>query len=389
MQTLFGDVENKQKTELKIVARGQKALSKNQQLFNKLTKRIETLEKDIDSEEQKLNKLLEIHSKEITPVETSIANTRLQLAMTLDKATERNKFTKKQTENIREAILTFCNDAFRFIEPNPEQESLYNKWSRVSYKEELEQQESETKEMFSEMMNDMFGMNVDMDDLEGPDGFARFQEKMKDKFEQAQQKNQQKNQKKSQKAQAKEEAQKAKEELKNKSIRSIYIALAKLLHPDTETDPMLKAEKEEIMKQVTVAYDNKDLVALLKLEMEWVHKTSEHLEKMTDDKLKLYIGALKEQVAELEMEKFNLCNNPRYAQVSAYADMPEKYALNQIKKQKSNFKGILSSLNHFIEEFRSQNTKKQIVEFVSEFCEINEQNSFEDDWNDIFDDLRF
>jgi hypothetical protein len=46
--------------------------------------------------------------------------------------------SKNQTEDIRETILELCNDAFNSIEPNEEQEALYDKWSETSYKEELE-----------------------------------------------------------------------------------------------------------------------------------------------------------------------------------------------------------------------------------------------------------
>ena len=46
------------------------------------------------------------------------------------------------------------------------------------------------------------------------------------------------------------------------------MSLAKMLHSDLETDETLKLEREELMKKVTAAYQDKDLNTLLKLEIE-------------------------------------------------------------------------------------------------------------------------
>jgi hypothetical protein len=376
MQTLFGEVDEISKS-LKIQGKGRQILSKNQQAFNKLTKRVENLEKEIVAESDKLNKLLEIQGKEIAPLQKKIADTRIILAMALDRATQRNKFSKKQTEKIQSAIMQLCDDAFMDIEPNEEQEVLYNKWSQVSYKEEIEQYKNQEKEMFSDIMSNMFGFDVDMSEFDGsPEGFARFQKEMHEKFE-AQQKNHQQSQRKTKKQVSKDEAQKADEELKNKSLRSIYIALVKVLHPDSETDIVLKAEKEEIMKKVTVAYDDKDLPTLLKLELEWVHKTSEHLEQLTDDKLKIFISVLKQQVAELEQEKFALYRHPRYQPVTDFARFPEKYALLHIANRKKETKNKLNNLTKIVTYVQQTNEKKQILSFIDQYFQFEDEDDFD------------
>ncbi len=377
MQTLFGEVEDKKEKTLKIVSKVNKALSKNQQTFNNLTKRIEKLETDITTQNIKLLKMLTFHGKEIYPIQKDVAEARIQLAIVLDKATECNKFSKKQIEYIQGAIIGLLNDAFGEIEPTPEQKSVFDKWSEVCYDEELDEQKSEFKNMFSDMMSDMYGINVDMNDFEdNPDEFARFQAKIQEQFEN-QQGHLQKGRKKTKKQLAKEETLKAEVEIKNKNIRSIYIALAKVLHPDTEPDIAQKAVKEELMKKVTVAYDQKDLPTLLKLELEWVHKTTEHLEQLTDDKLKIYISALKQQAAELEREKVNVYHNPLYAKIIAFAHLPEMYAINQMEKQKKEFKNMLFNINHFTTEFKMPNTKKQIIEFAQQFCNEVAEDDFD------------
>jgi hypothetical protein len=76
--------------------------------------------------------------------------------------------------------------------------------------------------------------------------------------------------------------------------------LAKILHPDTEKDEKLKLEKEETLKLVTVAYQNKDLMQMLKIQMKWVNAHEGLLSKADDVTMAAYARLLKDQVEQLE-----------------------------------------------------------------------------------------
>lgn len=381
MQTLFGEFEDKNEKALKIVAKGQQVLSKNQQTFNKLTKRIETLESEIIAENEKLSQLLTIHGKEINPLLIKVAHLRVKLAMALAETIPENKFTKKQVESIQEIIVAQCTDAFNYIEPDSLQEKFYDNWANIPYKEEIEVQAEVTKEIYADYISNLYGIDVDMDDFDdSPEGFARFQAQMKEQFEQSGQGQQQSNFKKSKKQQAREDALLAEENIKAKNIRSIYIALAKVMHPDTEANELLKGEKEEIMKKVTAAYEQKDLPALLKLEIEWVYKTSEHLEKLTDDKLKIYISALRQQVSELESERNSLQFHPRFDVIKNYARFPLKSAMYLIHQEKSDLRNIYTNLGDLISTFQGPISKKQILEFINSYPRESDEDDFDDDF---------
>ncbi|MEI8049218.1 MAG: J domain-containing protein [Bacteroidota bacterium] len=378
MQTLFGEFEDEKAKSLKIVLQGKKSLSKNQQLFNRLTKRIENLEKENVKLSDKLARLLSFHGREIKPLETEVANARIQLAIALGKATGNIQFSKKQVENIAFVIVEQCDEAFCNIEPTPEQEAFYDKWADVSYQQGLEQQMEEEKVKYAEYMSQAFGMDIDMNDFDASEeGQARFYSKVKDQFDKSGQNEARPTGKKSKKQLIYEEALKVEEALKAKSIRNIFIALAKVLHPDTETNVILKAEKEEIMKKVTSAYDQKDLTTLLKLEMEWVHKTTENLEKLTDDKLGIYISALKQQVKELEAEKYRIYNHPRFNSITSYSFLTESHALKEILGDKSELTDIFSDLKHYIATFEWTSSKKQILDFVKEYSKEDTNSDLE------------
>jgi hypothetical protein len=137
------------------------------------------------------------------------------------------------------------------------------------------------------------------------------------------------------------------------------------------------------MKKVTSAYDQKDLTTLLRLEMEWVHKTSEHLEKMTDDKLGIYISALKQQVHELSEEQSRIYQHPRNAAISSYSFLSENHAIRSILKEKSELQGIFENLNHYITTFEWTKSKKQILDFVKKHA----SDDFESDLNQYLMEL--
>lgn len=46
---------------------------------------------------------------------------------------------------------------------------------------------------------------------------------------------------------------KVKQEAQSKSLKSIYLSLSKVLHPDKETDPVLKMEKEELTSKKMIS----------------------------------------------------------------------------------------------------------------------------------------
>lgn len=222
--------------------------------------------------------------------------------------------------------------------------------------------------MYSSMFADMFGVDIDVDfndfDPTDPEQVRKIEEQLRAKFEEK--KANEKPRKKTKKELEKEKLLKAEEELKSKSLRSVYITLSKLLHPDFETDEDVKQQKEEVMKQVTTAYEKKDLSTLLRLELEWGLKTHENLIELSEQKLKIFIQVLKERRQELNHELRILHTHPRFQPIAEVSFRSEKGALNELTKHA---KAI--ELNNRMTEknkniFATLNSKKEISDFISE-----------------------
>jgi hypothetical protein len=243
-------------------------------------------------------------------------------------------------------------------------------------------------------MDDEMGVDVgEMDfDISNEEEARAYAEKLKEQFDKKslEEEEIEQNKKKTKKQIEEEQKQKLEDELSKKSLRSIYISLAKMLHPDTEINEEQKAEKTELMQKVTVAYDQKDLATLLKLEMEWVNRTADDLQKLTDGKLKLYNKVLSEQVDELEEELCQLKMNPAYTNVFELLNYSSKYAHTLLKTQKkeilSELEGIKSKQLIFQKKKKTKSVLIKYLEEVSEleddFDEFDDYEDFDDEGND-------
>ncbi len=151
--------------------------------------------------------------------------------------------------------------------------------------------------------------------------------------------------------QIKELKEKQKNELKHKSLREIYLNLIKNFHPDTEMNVALKLEKEEICKQITIAYDKKDLIELLNLEK----KHSEHNQNTSSNKIKLYLEMLEEQRKKLDNELWVLKTENEFI----YKNMCSKNSnpTNFLKKVKYQLQSELESIKFQVQILQGEDKK--------------------------------
>ncbi|MDD2525589.1 MAG: hypothetical protein PHH63_04665 [Bacteroidales bacterium] len=384
--TEWGVVHPKEVKSIKIIAQKDKILSKEQRTFNRLTSRISNLQNEIVSEKEKCERLLTLYSEKMPHLEKQIAESQIKLAKIISGSTQSIKYGKRQLEDIECVILNLFDEAFTVIEPDEETELLYNQWAEVSYQEEKEEQMKEMRQMMEDLLRYEMGVDIGLWELEdSPESYASFQQKVREKMsEQKQQEDSRSANRKKSKKELEKELRKSQEEaIKLKSMRNIYISLVKVLHPDTETDPLEKMRKDELMKKVTVAYNEKDLTTLLKLEMEWVASEAHNLDLMTKDKLNIYIASLKEQVAELENEKKSICMHPRFQPIMHYARFTESLAMNKINSAISDCKMKMKVTEEVLSLVAQPNPKKNIIEFVNQSMKLFDQRSFMTDF-DIF-----
>ena len=348
-----------------------------------MLKKVETIQNEIVAQQNKLDNLLKLYNEKIPSMEEKIAENHIKIAKKISASTTSTKYGKRQLENIGTVIVHLLDQAFCKITPDEEAKQLYDAWADSTYEEEAEAQMAAMRKEMEDLLRSKMGFDVDLSDFEDTEDYLRrFHEKMQEELEKMKAKeaaNLQKEPKKTKKQLEKELRLKEEENTKLKSVRSIYISLAKVLHPDTENAPEEKAMKEELMKRLTVAYQEKDLPTLLKLEMEWVAAECNNVEKLCDDKLKLYILSLKEQVSELEDEYRMIANHPRYECISEYTWYAQSMAIAHLNGIIQDHKIELKALETLQIQMSQPNAKKLIIQFVNQSVEMFDEF-------DIFDD---
>ena len=131
------------------------------------------------------------------------------------------------------------------------------------------------------------------------------------------------------------------EEARKRTLSTIYKQLAKVLHPDLESDPVKREQKHHLMQELTTAYKAGDMHTLLRLELAWIHREEDHLDRLTNEKLKVYIELLREQVANLRQEVASIPYLPHFAIVGHFA--------NPFTGEPENIETILANLQPYTE----------------------------------------
>jgi hypothetical protein len=336
------------KTKSKELAIGQKSktpLNKHQSNFNRLAKQIELLRKQLEQTKISLDKSLDFYVKHLEPAEEHNAALRTLVVKELfPYYTSKKLLTKKEKSALKEIIILSLDSISENSakEPDNEIKAIYEAVKGVNFdavkNSQFATMRDEMANMFEEMgLNfDFSAFHADMTEDEIMQKIVEMKATLDAKQEQMEEQEQhdEAKKKKTKKQLAQEAKEKEMEAARKKDISSLYKQLAKAFHPDLETDETLKKGKEEMMKQLTVAYDNNDLHTLLKLELEWIKKEESNLDKLSADKLVIYNEVLREQIIELHFQMEELTEHPRYEPLLRYTDtLPfrNQKELNEIK----------------------------------------------------------
>ncbi|MEO6328601.1 MAG: hypothetical protein ABIO55_06705 [Ginsengibacter sp.] len=366
------------------INKGKTIISKEQQSFNRLTARIKSLQEKIKKDTDFLTVLNTYYHKNVTPEVIKLGEEKIKLSHLLHEKRKAEKLSVHQNGKLDQLIFQLLDDAFSVIEPDEKIKELFARYNGASYEEEMDAQQDNTAELFSSMFFEQTGIKIDPEELKKthPD-FEKLDDSIKEQFNNGSKKNQRKTKKQLEK----EEIEKQKEEVKNKSLRTIYLSLARILHPDRELDENLRVEKEEYMKIVTTAYNNKDLMELLRLEILWVSDHKKLLENTPADTLKIYIQLLKDQVKDLEYESLMVVENPAYSNVAGYLFLNQSTAFASIDH---NTQGYIDTHNKYADAIialeKNNRNRSIIVKCIEDFYE-EVDDDFPDFLSEAFDNF--
>ncbi len=367
-------------TALIINKQEKQILSKQQQTFNRLVKKIEKLRQELEQTNDSLDKKSGFYVKHIYPLEQQLSSLQKEVVKMLYAFFNNKKlFSKEKKEALREVIIAQLSNILKFDrgEPDDELKKIFKAVQGISYEEAAEEDFDTMKYEMAEMFEE-YGFDMDLDDMHSNMTEEEIIKKMIEMQEQLKEQAGAKQEKKSsykktKKQSEKEEKEKLMEQARTKNISSIYRQLAKAFHPDLEQDEDLKLEKEHLMKELTVAYENNDLHTMLKLEISWIQKEENNPDKLSDEKLKIYNEVLNEQVQELENEMNMLLEHPRYQPLHKFAMFPHQLKTINIEREKLQIEHTIKGITESIRRLK-QNEKEALAE-VKDIIEIQQNNN--------------
>lgn len=315
----------REERDLLVVTRRDRPLTKAQRTFNRLAHEIEGLRRRLDEEVRRFDTALAFYGEQLHPRLQKQNALRKDIVRALIRFLAGDSFKTKRERKALRTILSEQLDEIIGYEGSLADGDLRDLFERL-HGVDFAKAEQEELNIMRSVMEDMFddlGLDVDLSDV-GPgmseEEFAKMTAEMAEQFQQqaaeTQSAFQRPGRRKTKRQMEKELLQQQAEEVRKKSIATIYKQLARVLHPDLEQDAALRDRKVGLMQELTAAYRNHDLHTLLRMELAWIQREQGDLSRLADEKLAIYNQVLKEQVAALQQEIAELPFHPRYQPIA-------------------------------------------------------------------------
>ena len=319
-------VESKGALVLKAAAGA--VLSPAQIEFNRLMAQLETARAKFERERVRLDRIMDALAHQLMPLIEETHRLDFELIMYLQNALSTFRLTYRRRESLedllreraRDLVVDTCGLAPAQLEALQKlMEEIDPGWID-SESEEMGEGFDYLRAMMEETAREA-GLEVDLSDIDLRQNPEEGMRKLHERFAAAKAAAARPLSRKQTKSQIeRERKQRAVEEAKQRDLKTIYKQLAKVLHPDLETNPDLRANKEEWMKRLTSAHAAGDLRELLRIEMEWLGEESSNLAAAGDEKLKVYSLILKEQIDDVKSRMFTLIDEPQYSSLRRIMD---------------------------------------------------------------------
>ena len=295
-----------------------KTLSPEQQRFNKLLARTDTLARKIEAARLLADNHRPLHSATLEPLKKERSALMRQMALWLDGRLERKGLSAKHKRMARDIL---CGLAAALAMAGDEaMQQLHDAHSDETL-EELEQSAvTDMQTLMEEMLGQPLGDDAKFDSLD-----EVLQASVKQMFEQNQAEAQAKAaRKKKGKKTARQQQEEQQTQDADGALRTIYRQLVSALHPDRESDPQERNRKTALMKDVNAAYERRDLMALLQLQLQAELADGEKVATLARDKVLALTRLLKErsevltrELREIEMHTLSEFGLPSHAPVNA------------------------------------------------------------------------
>ena len=145
----------------------------------------------------------------------------------------------------------------------------------------------------------------------------------------------------------KQDKQAQAEKMSEQSLKSVYLKIASIIHPDREQDESKKVEKTGLLQRANEAYEREDLFFLLKLQLEIEQSKHGSNKGLSAEQVKFYQMALESQSTKLKNHIEALIDRLVWSNKAKIAVQKAKGQLN-IKELYRQIDGDVSAIKHLL-----------------------------------------
>ncbi len=278
----------------------QPPLSKGQRTFNSLVKKIEASRASL-AEWQAVVLACDLKVASVyAPLLKNFRELQAEMVRVLDRSLDRKGLSKAEHRVVQELICTVAEGVI--VDTTDESiKEIYDKHSDTSFDE----RDVDAVESLKATMESAFGIDLgDAPNSDSPEALlAHLEAEMeKQHLREMAEQDARSERKKTARQLAREEKVKAEADQTSLSIREVYRALVSALHPDREPDVDERKRKTALMQRVNQAYEKKDLLQLLELQLELEQIDARTIAGLSEERLKHFNQILEDQWCELEQE---------------------------------------------------------------------------------------
>ena len=229
---------------------------------------------------------------------------RRELVLALDRASSDVSLGKADRKTLTEIISEAAGSVLEEARDDDALKAVYKRHTRGDFDAEIAVDDAIQARALKGMMEEAgfeFG-DTDVSTVEKLKAFAAEQMERLDEQEAAEAERRSRRKKSARQVQA--EARRADEERNaSKAVQDVYRMLAKELHPDREQDPAERDRKAELMRDVNIAYEAKDLLRLLELQLKLEGDADANsVASLAEDRVRHFNKILDEQCRQLAQE---------------------------------------------------------------------------------------
>jgi hypothetical protein len=279
------------------------------QAFNRALRRVEKLQNQIDAMEQACVAHQTALAQQVGPLRAQHTEVVRQLLVRLCEYLDQPPRALTRLQHQTLTLVTTNMAMFLDGRGVPGMAAIHDRYSPHTLAAKEKADQAVLRDHLSQMMSDLTGADLDLTGCDSPDemmraAMAQLQALSEQEAAEQAARKARREARRAQKGPTarQQEAQQALKDA-DTSLRQIYRQLASALHPDREPDEQERQRKNGLMGRANAAYESKDLVALLRLQLEAELVDPDHLERVSEARLRDLTLLLKQQAAELERER--------------------------------------------------------------------------------------